>query len=78
MGGSALRGNGGGGRQGAPLDPSLIARWEVLHAVHGWAQVATLHAGGFEGTSSADPGKVPVGLIDFLRRRIDHALTDEG
>ena len=62
---------------GAPLDPALIRRWEVLHAVHAWAQVAMLHAGGFEGASSADAAKVPVGLIDFLRLRIDLALTGE-
>ena len=62
---------------GAELDPSLIRRWEVLHAVHGWAQIAMLHAGGFEGASSADPAKVPVGVVDFLRSRIDLALAGE-
>lgn len=62
---------------GAALDPALMRRWEVLHAVHGWAQVAMLHAGGFDGASSADPAAVPVGVIDFLRSRIDAALAAE-
>jgi len=62
---------------GAALDPALMRRWEVLHAVHGWAQVAMLHAGGFEGASSADATRIPMGLIDFLRVRIDQALTGE-
>ena len=61
----------------AALDPVLLRRWEVLHAVHGWSQVVMLHAGGFEGTSSADPTKVPSGVIDFLRSRIDTALASE-
>ncbi len=60
---------------GAELDPEMIRRWEVLHAVHGWAQVAMLHAGGFDGSSSADPAKVPIGVIDFLRSRIANALA---
>lgn len=58
------------------LDPSLLRQWEVLHAVHGWAQIAMLHAGGFEGASSAEATKVPVGVVDFLRARIDLALSN--
>lgn len=59
---------------GAALDPQMMRRWEVLHAVHGWAQVAMLHAGGFEGSSSADAANVPLGVIDFLRGRIDETF----
>jgi aminoglycoside phosphotransferase (APT) family kinase protein len=62
---------------GATLDPVLLRRWEVLHAVHGWAQVAMLHAGGFKGSTSADAAGVPVSLVDFLRGRIDQALAGE-
>ena len=44
---------------GARLDPTRMCMWEVLHGVHGWAQVEMLHAGGFEGSSSAQAGPDP-------------------
>jgi aminoglycoside phosphotransferase (APT) family kinase protein len=59
---------------GEPLDPRRLRIWEVLHAVHGWAQVEMLHAGGFEGSSSADAGRVPVSVGSFLERRIQRSL----
>ena len=49
--------------------------WEVLHGVHGWAQVEMLHAGGFDGSSSAEPGQIPLGVRDFLRARVEGALA---
>jgi hypothetical protein len=33
-----------------------------------------LHAGGFEGSSSADAGRVPVSVGSFLERRIQRSL----
>ena len=62
----------------APLDPMLMRRWEVLHAVHGWAQVEMLHRGGFDGETSADASRVPVDLVPFLRGRMEEALADVG
>lgn len=59
----------------ARLDPVLLRRWEVLHAVHGWAQAEMLHAGGFEGASSAEGVRVPAGVIAFLRHRLEQALA---
>jgi len=59
----------------APLDERRMRAWEALHAVHGWAQVHTLHAGGFDGATSAEASKVPPGLIDYLSDRVDAALA---
>ena len=60
---------------GAALDPRRLEVWDVLHAVHGWAQVEMLHAGGFDGASSADADRVPSSLVDFLRSRVERALA---
>lgn len=59
----------------APLDPARMRAWEALHALHGWAQVRTLHAGGFHGESSSDAARVPPELAGFLRSRFDAALA---
>jgi aminoglycoside phosphotransferase (APT) family kinase protein len=59
----------------AALDPERLRVWEVLHAVHGWAQVEMLHAGGFEGSSSAEAGRVPLSVGSFLQRRVEEALA---
>lgn len=58
------------------LDPERMLAWEALHAVHGWAQVELLHAGGFDGASSADPARVSVALADHLRGRVQQVLAD--
>ena len=55
---------------GSRLDPTRMRMWEVLHGVHGWAQVEMLHAGGFDGSSSAEPGQIPLSVRDFLRERV--------
>jgi aminoglycoside phosphotransferase (APT) family kinase protein len=60
----------------ARLDAEMLARWEVLHAVHGWSQVEMLHAGGFDGASSADPSDVPPEVAAFLRARVDTRLEE--
>jgi aminoglycoside phosphotransferase (APT) family kinase protein len=59
---------------GAPLDPERLRIWEAFHAVHGWAQVEMLHAGGFDGATSADASQVPLGVRDFLRSRVERTL----
>ncbi len=59
---------------GAPLDPARMRVWEVFHAIHGWAQVEMLHAGGFDGETSADRSQVPLGVRDLLRARVERAL----
>jgi aminoglycoside phosphotransferase (APT) family kinase protein len=58
-----------------PLDPDRMRIWEVLHGVHGWAQVEMLHAGGFEGASSAEAGQIPPSVGTFLRARVERALA---
>jgi hypothetical protein len=40
--------------------------------------VATLHAGGFSGESSSEPGRVPLEVGDFLRGRFESALRALG
>ena len=44
-------------RGGGAARSDRMRVWEVLHAVHGWAQVEMLHAGGFDGASSAQAGR---------------------
>ncbi len=58
----------------APLVAERLRVWEVLHAVHGWSQVEMLHAGGFDGASSATAARVPSGLGRFLEQRIERLL----
>lgn len=60
---------------GAALDHRRLMAWEAMHALHGWSQVVMLHAGGFEGSSSADASDVPLALADYLRDRVDQALA---
>jgi aminoglycoside phosphotransferase (APT) family kinase protein len=58
----------------APLEPARLRTWDVLHALHGWAQVELLHAGGFTGATSAAPAQIPLSVRDFLRARVQQAL----
>jgi aminoglycoside phosphotransferase (APT) family kinase protein len=63
---------------GASLDPDRMRQWSVLHAVHGWAQVEMLHAGGFDGSSSADAARIPASLGEYLQGRVDEELAAGG
>ena len=63
---------------GASLDPERMRQWTVLHAVHGWAQVEMLHAGGFDGSSSADAARIPASVGAFLQRRVNEELAAIG
>jgi aminoglycoside phosphotransferase (APT) family kinase protein len=60
------------------LDPRRLLVWEALHALHGWSQVLTLHAGGFEGASSSagDEARAPLAVGEWLHARFDQALAD--
>lgn len=59
---------------GHALDEPRLRAWEALHALHGWSQVLTLHAGGFEGDSSSDQGRIPLEVADFLQGRFEAAV----
>lgn len=59
----------------APLDRGRMRTWDVLHGVHGWAQVEMLHAGGFDGATSAQAEQIPLGVRDFLRQRVESTLA---
>ncbi len=59
---------------GARLDEGRLRAWEALHALHGWAQVATLHAGGFSGESSSEQGRIPLEVGDYLQGRFEEAM----
>ena len=50
------------------------------HAIHGWSQILTLHAGGFDGASrsAGDEQRAPLEVGDWLRARVDQALADLG
>jgi aminoglycoside phosphotransferase (APT) family kinase protein len=67
-------------RGGARLDDAQLRRWDALHALHGWAQVEMLHAGAFEGTSSAagQESRVPRALATWLQGRFDDDLRRLG
>lgn len=59
----------------APLDPGRLRVWTALHALHGWSQVVMLHAGGFDGETSADQGRIPPEVGTYLRGRFEQALA---
>jgi aminoglycoside phosphotransferase (APT) family kinase protein len=63
-------------RAGAALDEVQMRRWDALHALHGWAQVEMLHAGRFEGTSSAagNESRIPRALGTWLQNRFNEDL----
>ena len=61
-------------RAGAPLDRGRLRTWEALHSLHGWAQVRMLHAGGFDGASSSEQGRIPLEVGDFLQARFEAAV----
>lgn len=58
----------------APLDETRLRAWEALHGLHGWSQVVTLHAGGFEDASSSEQGRIPLEVGEYLRRRFEIAV----
>lgn len=62
------------------LDARRMSVWEALHAIHGWSQILTLHAGGFDGASrsAGDEQRAPLEVGDWLRARVDQALADLG
>ncbi|MGH9276085.1 MAG: phosphotransferase, partial [Acidimicrobiales bacterium] len=62
---------------GAPLDEDRLRSWEALHALHGWAQIAMLHAGAFGGASSSagNEARVPIELAHWLRARFESDLA---
>lgn len=62
----------------AELDPVLLQRWEVLHLVHGWAQVEMLRAGAFAEESSAAGSQLPDAVPTFLRARFELAAAAVG
>jgi aminoglycoside phosphotransferase (APT) family kinase protein len=61
----------------APLDVGRLRSWEALHALHGWAQIAMLHAGAFDGASSSagNERRVPLTLAGWLRSRFESDLA---
>ena len=61
--------------QHAPLDHNLLRVWEVLHALHGWAQLEMLHAGGFDGESSSTANSVDPSVKGIVRARFESALA---
>jgi aminoglycoside phosphotransferase (APT) family kinase protein len=62
-------------RSGASLDDERMRVWEILHGVHGWAQVEMLHAGGFDGASSAEAASIPVEVGEFLEQLVVRRLA---
>ena len=59
----------------APLDRKLLSVWEVFHALHGWAQLEMLHAGGFDGESSSAVDAVDPRVKALVRERFESALA---
>jgi aminoglycoside phosphotransferase (APT) family kinase protein len=63
-------------RRHAPLDPVRVARWETVHLLHGWGQVAALHAG-LIGDHAARRRLSPA-LGPWLRARLARRLAELG
>jgi aminoglycoside phosphotransferase (APT) family kinase protein len=65
-----------GYERGEQLDEGRMASWDALHALHGWAQIEMLHAGGFaaESSSAGNESRVPLELAHWLRARVESSL----
>ena len=61
--------------QHAPLDHDLMTVWEVFHALHGWAQLEMLEAGGFDGESSSTADSIDPSVKTLVRQRFEMALA---
>jgi aminoglycoside phosphotransferase (APT) family kinase protein len=55
-----------------PLDRQRLDAWEVVHLVHGWAQVRALHAGIIG--RDRERARVAPTLAPWLQRRLEHRL----
>jgi aminoglycoside phosphotransferase (APT) family kinase protein len=55
-----------------PLDRDRLDRWEVVHLLHGWAQVRALHAGIIGRDRERE--RVPPTLAPWLQRRLERRL----
>jgi aminoglycoside phosphotransferase (APT) family kinase protein len=62
---------------GHPLDADRLRRWEALHLVHGWTQVAALHAGLLDSDTKPDENRrrVSPDLVPWLKNRFDLAVN---
>lgn len=56
-----------------PLDEERLATWEVVHLLHGWAQVRALHAGLIGRDRERD--RVAPSLAPWLQHRLDRRLA---
>jgi aminoglycoside phosphotransferase (APT) family kinase protein len=58
-----------------PLDADRLRRWEAMHCVHGWTQVAALHAGLLDEDSKPEENRRRVSpqLGAWLERRFERA-----
>ena len=61
--------------QHAPLDHNLLRVWEVFHALHGWAQLEMLGAGGFGDESSSEANSIDPSVKLLVRQRFEAALA---
>jgi aminoglycoside phosphotransferase (APT) family kinase protein len=61
-----------------PLDRQRLGTWEVVHLLHGWAQVRALHAGiiGRDRERERVPPTLAPWLQQRLERRLDAAVRD--
>jgi aminoglycoside phosphotransferase (APT) family kinase protein len=57
-----------------PLDRDRLQTWEVVHLLHGWAQVQALHAGIIGRDRERE--RVPSTLAPWLQRRLERRLDD--
>jgi aminoglycoside phosphotransferase (APT) family kinase protein len=55
-----------------PLDEERLSTWEVVHLLHGWAQVRALHAGIIGRDRERE--RVPPALSTWLQRRLERRL----
>jgi aminoglycoside phosphotransferase (APT) family kinase protein len=60
-----------------PIDADRLRRWEALHCVHGWTQVAALHAGLLDDDTKPDENRqrVSPALADWLAARFARAAA---
>jgi hypothetical protein len=57
-------------KQSVPIDAERLRRWEAVHLLHGWAQIAEVHQRG-----GAQADRVPIELLAWIRKRFESAMT---
>ena len=57
-------------KRSVPIDDERLRRWEAVHLLHGWAQIAEVHERG-----GAQADRVPIELLAWIKKRFESAIA---